>query len=128
LVFLATKEYHMNVSVIALAIVSAAALSPVVSEASPRTDSVNACAREFASSMAVAGASAPRYKLDYHGGRLSGSIAGYFPTGDVFDLEARNSTGMVIARARCSTNSSGAIVAFSPMPLGDKSMMTSSRR
>jgi hypothetical protein len=119
----------MNARRFALAVVTAAGVSPLISHASPAVDSVNTCARAFAASMAVSGAAPPTYKLRYHVGRLSGSIADYFPTNDTFELEAHDpKTGVVIARARCSTNSRGTIVAFSSTPLGSKGAILSAQR
>jgi hypothetical protein len=109
--------------------VATAALSPLICHASPVADSVNTCARAFAASMADAGAPPLNYKLQYHIDRFSGSIADYFGSGYTFDLEAHHpKTGVVIARARCSTNTRGAIVAFTSVPLGDQGAILSAQR
>jgi hypothetical protein len=83
----------------------------------------------LAAVMAATGAVPPSYKLRYHVDRFSGSIADYFPDNDTFELEAHDpKTGVVIARARCSTNTRGAIVAFSSVPLGDEGAILSDQR
>jgi hypothetical protein len=119
----------MNLLRFTLAVVIAAGLSPLISQASPEADSVNTCARALAASMAVAGAAPPSYKLQYHVSRFSHSIADYFSANDTFELEAHDpKTGVVIARARCSTNTRGTIVAFSAVPLGDEDAILSAQR
>jgi hypothetical protein len=119
----------MNILRFTLAVVTAAGFSPLISQASPEADSVNTCARAFAASMAVNGAAPPSYKLRYHVNRFSGSIADYFATNDTFELEAHDpKTGAVVARARCSTNTRGTIVALSSVPLGDKGAILSAQR
>jgi hypothetical protein len=119
----------MNLLRFTLAVVIAAGLSPLISQASTGADSVNTCARALAASMAVAGAAPPSYKLQYHVSRFSHSIADYFSANDTFELEAHDpKTGVVIARARCSTNTRGTIVAFSAVPLGDEGAILSAQR
>jgi hypothetical protein len=119
----------MNILRVTLAIATAAGFSPLTSQASPETDAVNTCARALAASMAVAGAAPPSYQLRYHVDRFPGSIADYFPGNETFDLEAHDpKTGVVIARARCSTNTRGTVVAFSSVPLGDKGAILSAQR
>jgi hypothetical protein len=119
----------MNILRFTLAVVTAAGFSPLISQASPEVDSVNTCARALAASMAVAGAVPPSYKLRYHVSRFSRSIADYFPANDTFELEAHDpKTGVVIARARCSLNTRGTIVAFSTVSLGDEGAILSAQR
>jgi hypothetical protein len=119
----------MNVLRFTLAVVTAAGFSPLISHASPEVDSVNTCARALAASMAVADAVPPSYKLRYHVSQFSGSIADYFPAYHTFELEAHDpKTDVVIARARCATNTRGVIVAFSAVPLGDEGAILSARR
>ena len=89
---------------------------------------MQACARAFAARIAGEPAAVPRYKLDYTDSRSTGSIADYFPTGSIFDLEARDpKTGAVLARARCSTDTRGAVIALSLQPLGDKNVTFADR-
>jgi hypothetical protein len=119
----------MNFLRFTLAVVTAAGLSPLISQASPEAASVITCARALAASMAVAGAAPPSYKLRYHVSQFLGSIANYFPANDTFELEGHDpKTGVVIARARCSTNTHGTIVAFSKVPLGDEDAILSAQR
>lgn len=118
----------MNILRFTLAVVTVAGFSPLISQASPGMDSVNTCARAFAASMGLTAAVPPSYKLRYVN-RFSGSIADYYPGNDTFDLEAHDpKTGAVIARARCSTNTRGRIVALSSVPLGDKGAILSAQR
>src|SRR5450755_2565372 len=99
----------MNIRNFAL---SAAAFYPSISDAFPETGALHACARALAASIAVTTTTAPICKLDYRGSRFSGSIADYFPTNNTFELEVHGpNTGLVITRARCSTNTRGNIVA-----------------
>jgi hypothetical protein len=109
----------MNLRRLGFAVITVAAFSPSMSTASPDKDSANACARAFATRIAAQGAVAPTYKLDYKGDRSWGWSGGVLATNYTFDLEARNAkTGVAIARARCSTNSRGTIIALSSLPLG----------
>src|SRR5579862_3272695 len=106
----------MHIRHFALAIITIAALSPSISEAAPETESVNACARTLAAGVGGTGGFIPSYKLIYSGNRFTGSVADYFP-GNSFELEAHDpKTHAVIARARCSTNYRGEVVAFSWAP------------
>jgi hypothetical protein len=109
----------MNLRKIALTAATIAALSPVISNASPEKTSVKACASAFAASMAVPGATAPVYKLAYRGS--ASSLPAFYPTGYTFTLEAHDlKTGLPIARALCSTNSHGAVTAMAAVPLNEK--------
>jgi hypothetical protein len=119
----------MNVRRLTLVIATAAALAPLISQASPGTDSANACARTLAASMAGNDAAPPAYRLKYRASRFSGSVADYYLTDYQFDLEAHDAkTGAVIARARCSTNARGVIVGFSTLPLADQDAILSAQR
>lgn len=119
----------MNILRLTLAVVTAVGFSPLLSQASPGPGAVDSCARAFAASMAVNGAAPPSYKLQYHVDRFSGSVADYFATNDTFDLEAHDpKTRVVVARARCSTNTRGTVVAFFSLPLGNKGVILSAQR
>jgi len=110
----------MLIRKIALAVATIAALSPVISNASPEKASVKACASAFATSIAAAGANAPAYKLAYHGGN-GGSLADFYPTAYTFTLEAHDpKTGLAVARALCSTDSHGAVTTIAAIPLNEK--------
>jgi hypothetical protein len=101
----------------ALAVVTIATLSPVVSNASPERISAKACASAFASSIAAPGAGTPAYKLAFRG--TSGSIlTDFYPSDFTFTLEARDpKSGQPIARAVCSTNYHGVVTTISAVPL-----------
>jgi hypothetical protein len=120
LVFLILRNTTMSFRKIALSVAAIAALSPVISYASPEKASVKACAAAFAASMATPGTTAPAYRLDYrsNAGSTLGSI---YPTNYTFTLEAHEpKTGLPIARALCSTDSHGAVTAIAAMPLDEK--------
>ena len=119
----------MNARTFGLAAAAVAAFSPIICNASPESAAVNSCARAFADNIAPERAAAPRYKLDYRRSFSGASIAYYFPTKSTFDLEAHDpKTGAVLARARCSTDARGAVVALSFLPLGDKNVTFVDRR
>jgi hypothetical protein len=104
----------------ALAVVAVAALTPAISNASPERASVKACASAFATSIAAPGAAVPAYKLAYRGS-FGGTLADFYPTQYTFTLEAHDpKTGQAIARARCSTNSRGAVTEIAAVPLDAK--------
>jgi hypothetical protein len=108
----------MNVRKFGLLAAAIAALSPAVSSASDETGALNACARAFASSLASPGAAAPAFKVVYGGSRYAGSVTDYFSHAYTFDLYANNQrTGLPVARASCSTNSHGVVIALSPVPM-----------
>jgi len=102
---------------IALAVVTIAALSPTVSNASPERISAKACASAFASSIAAPGASAPAYKLAFRG-TTGSALADFYPSDYTFNLEARDpKTGQPFARAVCSTDHRGVVTSISAVPL-----------
>ena len=103
-----------------LALASVAALAPVISNASPEKAALNACARAFASSLASPGAAAPAFKLAYHSSEFGGSMLELYAVEReyTFDLNANDpKTWLPIARASCTTDAHGAVVALSPVPL-----------
>src|ERR1700737_4320154 len=103
----------------ALAAASIAALAPAVSSASPpEKAALHACARAFASSLAAPGTAAPTYKVAYRDNRFVGSMLEFYTREYRFELHANDlKTGLPIARASCTTNSRGAVVALSSIPL-----------
>jgi hypothetical protein len=106
----------MNARTFGLAL-ALAAFSPIICNASPDTAAADACARALAARVAHEPAAAPRYKLDYR----DSSYTPIFPTSSTFDLEAHDpKTRAVLARARCSTDTRGTVVALSLQPLGDE--------
>ena len=103
---------------IALVAASIAALAPAISNASPEKAALNACARAFASSLAAPGAAVPSYKVAYRDNRFAGSMLEFYTREYTFDLNANDlKTGLPIARASCSTDAHGAVVALSSIPL-----------
>ena len=111
----------MNPRTFGLAAAAVAVFSPIICNASPESAAVDSCARAFVDNIAPERAATRRYKLDYRSSLSGASIAYYFPTKSTFDLEAHDpKTGVVLARARCSTDARGAIVALSLLPLGDR--------
>jgi len=101
-----------------LALAAAAALTPVISNASTEKAALNACARAFASSLAAPGAAAPAFKVAYRSNEFAGSMLEYYTRAYTFDLNAKDlKTGLPIARASCSTDTRGAVVALSAIPL-----------
>jgi hypothetical protein len=119
----------MNPRTFGLAAAAVAVFSPIICNASPESAAVDSCARAFVDNIAPERAAAQRYKLDYRSSLSGASIAYYFPTKSTFDLEAHDpKTGAVLARARCSTDARGAVVALSFLPLGDKNVTFADRR
>src|SRR5271170_3564786 len=103
---------------ISLVLAATAALAPVLSHASAEADALNACSRAFATSLASPGAAAPTYKAVLHGSDM-GSVAQFYARSFAFYLRANDAkTGAAIARATCSTDARGAVVAFSAVPEG----------
>ena len=109
----------MNIRKLALLAAVAATLSPAISDAaSPEKAALNACARAFASSLAAPGAAAPAFKVVYGGERYGESTVNFFARSFTFELHAADlKTGSPIARASCSTNPHGDVVALSSIPL-----------
>jgi hypothetical protein len=107
----------MNLRTMSLA-AAIVALSPVMANASPEKDALNACAAAFATSVAVPGASAPTFKVVDGGVRTTASVGDFFARDYTFYMYANSQkTGAAIARASCSTNSRGAVVSLLPVPL-----------
>jgi hypothetical protein len=108
----------MTIRTLALIAATAAALSPVIASASPEKDALNACAHAFASSLAANGAAAPAFKLDYHSSEFATSMIQFYNREYTFELHARDpKSGQPLARASCSTDIHGAVVALSALPL-----------
>ena len=101
----------------ALAAVAIAALAPIVSNASPERAALKACAGAFASSLASPGGAGPAFKIDYRD-LSTGSMLEFYVHTFTFELHANDSkTGLPIARASCSADARGAVIALSSMPL-----------
>jgi hypothetical protein len=109
----------MNFRKIAAAAATIAALTPAICNATPENDAINACARAFATTLAAPGADAPAFKVSYRSGQHFGSMLEFYARDYTFDLHANDrKTGLAVARASCTTDAHGAVVAFSPIPLG----------
>jgi hypothetical protein len=108
----------MKIRHIVLAVASVAALTPVISNASPEKVSLKACANAFATSIASPGVSSPDYKLAYTG--ESGSNLMEYAHEYEFMLEAHNKAGVAFARARCATDANGVVTSIASVPLNQK--------
>jgi hypothetical protein len=96
---------------------SIAAICPAVSRASAESTALNACAQAFATSLA-SGSGAPTFTLKYHS-ESAGALADYYGSHEfTFYLQARDpKTGLTLARATCSADTRGAVVALTATPL-----------
>ena len=102
---------------VALILAAAAVLAPAISNASPEKAALNACARAFASSLAAPGSAAPAFKVAY-GGVVTGSMLAFYAREYDFELRANDpKTGLPVARANCTTDARGTVIALSPLPL-----------
>jgi hypothetical protein len=102
-----------------------AVAAPAICNASPETTALNACARAFASSLASPGTAAPAFKVVYGGARSAGSVTDFFAREFTFDLHARDKkTGLPVARANCSTDTRGSVIALAPIPLKNPESVT----
>jgi len=108
----------MHTRYIGSAIAALAALTPSISSAWPGKTSLDACIAAFEQSLPQRVAPNRAYKVVFKGDRFfSGSVAAYFASVYTYDLAANDTKGAVFARARCSTNTSGAVNALQPLPL-----------
>jgi hypothetical protein len=108
----------MNFRKISLTAATFAVLVPALSQASPERDALKACAQAFASSLASPGAAVPAFRVNYRGTLSTGSLLELYNREYTFDLHANDpKTGTAIARASCSTDLHGAVLALSPVPL-----------
>src|ERR1700722_15845352 len=110
----------MNFRHIALSAAALAAFAPAIGNASPERDGLNACAQTFAMTLAPHGAEAPAYKVTYRGDQHFGSMLEFYDREYNFDLRVNDKkTGLAVARAKCSTDARGAVLAFAPIPLSN---------
>ena len=118
LVFLTTKGTTMNHRKAVLILATTAALAPAISSATPERAALKACAHALASSLASPGSAAPAFKVDYRRSYSTGSMLEFYAREFTFELRADDSkTGLPVARARCSTDSRGVVIALSSIPL-----------
>jgi len=107
----------MRIRKLILAAAVFAAVSPSISNANPERAALNACARAFASSIAVPGAASPSYKVDYRGGESQSALASYYNREYTFYLRAHSpNSDRTIARATCSADMQGTIVSLKSEP------------
>jgi hypothetical protein len=108
----------MNFRKISLAVATIAALAPALSNASPERAALDACARAFASSLAPPGGAAPAYSVAYRSNQYVGSVTEFFARVYTFELHANDKkSGLAIARASCTTDTHGAVIALTPIPM-----------
>jgi len=108
----------MRIRNLTLAAAAIAAISPSISNANPQSIALNACASAFASSLATPGSAAPSYKVDYRGGDSQSALTSYYVREYTFYLQAHSpNSGRTIARATCSANLNGTIVALAAEPV-----------
>lgn len=106
----------MTIRKVLLAAASVAAISPAISHASPESSALNACAQAFASSLASG--LTPAFKLRYHADAPNPLADYYSGHGYKFYLQANDpKTGATLARATCSANTRGAVLALTATPL-----------
>jgi hypothetical protein len=73
-----------------------------------------------ATTLAPPGADAPAFKVSYRSGQHFGSMLDFYVREYNFDLHVNDKrTGVAVARANCSTDARGAVVAFTPIPLSN---------
>jgi len=102
----------MDIRKCTLAAAAIAAISPSISSANTESVALNACARAFASSIAAPGSAAPAYKVDYRG-HAESALTSYYRSEYTFYLRAHDpKTGLTLARATCSADNGGKIVAL----------------
>lgn len=118
----------MDIRKLSLAAAAIAVIAPSISNANPETIALNACARAFASSVAAPGSAAPAYKVAYRGGEAASALAAYYNREYTFYLAARSpKTGVTFARATCSADTSGKIVALTSEPSATSSATLAAR-
>jgi hypothetical protein len=106
----------MTIRKLLLAAASIAAIAPAVSFASAENTALKACAQAFATSLASA-SGAPAYKLKYHSEPTSALDDYYQGREYTFYLQAHDpKTGSTLARATCSANIDGTVVALTATP------------
>ncbi len=105
----------MNLRKISLIAAAVAAFAPVLSHASSEKTALDACSRAFAASLASPGAAPPSFKSVLHADSSLGSVSQFYAREYTFFLRANDrKSGSPIARATCSTDASGAVIAFTP--------------
>ena len=106
----------MTIRKLLLAAAAIAAIAPAAAFASTENTALNACAQAFATSLASA-SGAPAFKLKYHSEPTSALGDYYRGHAYTFYLQAQDpKTGSTVARATCSANANGTVVALTATP------------
>jgi hypothetical protein len=101
----------MNIRKLSLAIITIAAISPVVASAAPEDAALNACAKAFAIRLGAPGATAPAYKLNYSQRHFVSPVTDYYARNYTFTMKAQNAkTGTAFATATCSADTHGEVL------------------
>jgi hypothetical protein len=100
----------MTIRHFGLSIAALAAVCPAVCNAGPAKASLDACVAAFEKTLASADDVSHVFKVVYGSAEVTTSIADYYPTSYIFDLQANDSkTGAVLARVRCSSDRYGSV-------------------
>jgi hypothetical protein len=107
----------MTIRKVLFAAACIAAISPAISYAAPEDSALKACAQAFASSLS-SNSAPPTFKLRYRAD-APGALAYYYSGQEyTFYLQANDpKTGSTLARATCSANTHGAVLALTATPL-----------
>jgi hypothetical protein len=96
---------HFGLSIAALAVVG-----PAVCNAGPAKASLDACVTAFEKTLAPSDGVSHAFKVVHGSDWFSSSIANFYPSSYIFDLQADNpKTGEVLARVRCSADTHGKV-------------------
>jgi hypothetical protein len=102
----------MNTRKISLAILTIAAIAPVVASASPEEVALHACAKAFATSLA-GGTSAPAYTVSYDQTHAVNTVAGFYVRNYSFTMQAQDrKTGTALASATCLADTRGEVLSL----------------
>ncbi len=106
----------MMIRKLSLAILTIAAIAPVVASASPEDVALQACAKAFASSIA-GGSIAPAFKVNYYDQKqATNSVAGFYARNYSFTMQAQDrKTGTALASATCSADTHGEVLTLTPV-------------
>jgi uncharacterized protein YfaQ (DUF2300 family) len=107
----------MNMRIVGIAALLAAAVSPSIATASPEQASLKACAGAFAARLSSHGVEAPKIKIASLNVD-SGSVAEFYAREFTFELTARDPrTGAAVARLTCSADRTGTVTSLSEITL-----------
>jgi hypothetical protein len=109
----------MNVRTVLIAGIAAAALAPAISNASPESVSLAACAQAFAAHIVTPGAGTLKYRVAYLGETTGSALSLIYSREYTFEMQAKDrKSGMTIARGSCSARRDGVVTALSSSPIG----------